>query len=87
MPRYTHDCDSCKFLGEHREYDLYYCARCDEGTVIARYSSDGPGYASIPVALLTEEVQASYNKGPHYAAGQALVRALELRNKEAECSP
>lgn len=23
--RYIHDCSSCKFLGEHREFDLYFC--------------------------------------------------------------
>jgi hypothetical protein len=53
-PRYVHDCDSCIFLGRHEQYDLYFA---DHGggladyepfasTVIARYSSDGPGYIS-----------------------------------------
>lgn len=42
-PRYLHDCESCEFLGWHKEYDLYYCPT---GSYVARYSSDGPGYTS-----------------------------------------
>lgn len=45
MPRYTHDCDDCKPLGEFGEYDLYYCAK-GHPTVIARYGDDGSEYLS-----------------------------------------
>lgn len=42
MPRHTHDCDCCTFLGEHGEYDLYHCMQGgDSPTVIARYGSEG----------------------------------------------
>jgi len=71
MPRYTHDCDSCKFLGEHKQFDLYFCARCDGGSVIARYGDNGPDYASAPKDLLTD-------KQLGYPAGEAMMRALEL---------
>ncbi len=43
-PRFTHDCDSCTFLGTYEEHDLYFCPR--EPTVIARASSEGPDYCS-----------------------------------------
>lgn len=47
-PTYTHDCDSCQFLGtvnvQERVTDLYYCGK--EPTLIARYSSEGSDYAS-----------------------------------------
>lgn len=47
-PIFTHDCDSCTFLGsaviEGKEFDLYHCAY--EPTVIARFSSEGADYAS-----------------------------------------
>jgi len=43
-PKFTHDCEGCKFLGHYEGHDLYYCA--GEPTVIARYGSDGPAYAS-----------------------------------------
>lgn len=40
--RYEHDCNSCKYLGRHEEYDLYFCS--NEPTVVARYSDHGPDY-------------------------------------------
>lgn len=46
-PRYTHDCTNCNFLGQYKEFDLYVCAVGKKiSTVIARYSSNGPDYAS-----------------------------------------
>jgi len=42
MARYQHDCDCCVALGEHEEYDLYFCKQGGfEDTVIARYGVDG----------------------------------------------
>lgn len=51
---YKHDCDKCTPLGEWRHYDLYICQTDKEytTTVIARYGSDGPQYASFPVDVL-----------------------------------
>ncbi len=43
-PRFTHDCDVCKYLGRYEEYDLYFCKR--EPTVIGRFSSTGRDYTS-----------------------------------------
>ena len=43
-PRYTHDCDSCEFLGQYDKYDLYVCP--DEPTIVARYGNDGCEYGS-----------------------------------------
>jgi len=44
-PLFTHDCDSCQFLGTHKGlHDLYYCP--GEPTVVARYGNDGPDYKS-----------------------------------------
>ena len=55
-PQYTHDCDSCHFLGRYNHNDthsdLYFCPSCDEGTVIARYSSNGPSYSSYPLDVI-----------------------------------
>lgn len=46
-PVYAHDCDDCVFLGHYEGHDLYFCPKeADEGTVIARWSGDGPDYAS-----------------------------------------
>lgn len=67
-PVYEHDCKKCEFLGVFSSeveghYDLYFCP--NEPTVIARYGSDGPEYASGLTAA---------RAGSH----PALKRALEL---------
>lgn len=51
-PQFTHDCESCIFLGRYvdtyssvrKDFDLYVCP--GEPTVVARYSSEGPDYNS-----------------------------------------
>lgn len=45
MPRYPHDCAECHFLGEYREYDLYFCPK--EPTIIARHGQDGDYLSGI----------------------------------------
>ena len=56
--RYKHDCDRCIYLGRWDEYDLYFCADDLLGpTVVARYSSHGPDYASgLRVAAMIPEL-------------------------------
>jgi hypothetical protein len=66
LPRHTHDCKACKFLGQFGEYDLYFCDQDGFGsTVVARWSSDGPDYTS-----------GLHSGNP--ALIEAEVRALEL---------
>lgn len=51
-PVFEHDCDECVFLGHYEKHDLYYCGK-DIETVIARWSSDGPDYASgVPLGII-----------------------------------
>lgn len=47
-PRFTHDCDRCRFLGQSGDADLYFCASQLIGgaTVSARRSSEGSDYSS-----------------------------------------
>lgn len=51
MPLYKHDCNGCIHLGTEDKLDFYYCAKCDGGTIIARWSSRGPDYASTPLDM------------------------------------
>lgn len=46
-PRFAHDCEKCIFLGQYKEYDLYFCKQggCHP-TVIARYGNEGCEYCS-----------------------------------------
>lgn len=57
-PRYIHDCENCVFLGQHDEYDLYFCKQgCDADTVIARYGDEGARYTSgLPLARVLPEL-------------------------------
>jgi hypothetical protein len=68
MSRFTHDCDACEYLGtvegpnvdgadEVARFDLYWCKRCDGGTAIARYGSEGFEYMSVPAFILERNLR------------------------------
>jgi len=66
-PKFTHDCNCCRFLGTHEEQDLYYC-HGNIPTVIARHSSDGPDYTSglsfvNHIPILGEAAKRALEKG------------------------
>jgi len=65
-PRYTHDCHTCRYMGRHEEYDLYYCG--NEPTVIARYSNIGSDYTSGMIFARPNGVEPLY---------QAKLRAIQ----------
>lgn len=50
IPQYQHDCECCVFLGHYTDrdgtnFDLYFCSQGGWlGTLIARWSSNGPDY-------------------------------------------
>jgi len=50
--RFKHDCTNCQSLGEFGKYDLYICITAYDETVLARYSDDGPDYASMSLQEL-----------------------------------
>ena len=56
QPQFTHDCESCTFLGRYdsdRPADLYVCLTSMGGpSLIARYGSEGPDYGSVPASML-----------------------------------
>lgn len=58
QPTYTHDCPKCKYLGSmligHQTADWYECKGLDT-SVIARFSSDGPDYWSMPTEMVTDD--------------------------------
>lgn len=77
-PRYVNICFLCEYLGQYKNYDLYYCA--GEPTVVCRYSDEGSDYSSGLDFALTEELP-DYGKGEltHYQV--ALIRALRKSDK------
>lgn len=47
VPRYTHDCEKCEYLGTYNDHDLYHCNKMGRlPTVIARRSSEPSDYLS-----------------------------------------
>ena len=42
--RFVNDCHMCKFLGQWKEYDLYYCPQGGYPTVLAMYYDDSNYY-------------------------------------------
>jgi hypothetical protein len=90
-PRFEHDCESCVFLGRYtrpvadgtgnrrhppRDHDLYYCAGAHDPTVIARYGSDGPEYASgmeIARAFLTDQPDSELSEALRRAQARGLA--------------
>lgn len=80
MPRYQHDCSTCKFLGEHEEYDLYVCAHKDRqiDTIIARCGNKGPDYTSgLEFALCIEGLSVHDCSLARWAKIQGLMLALK----------
>lgn len=74
--RYTHDCDACKFLGQHAEYDIYWCVNPryrNLDSVLARYSDDGPDYISMhpPEAFADKEYYSRARDWYKFALKQA----------------
>jgi hypothetical protein len=67
---FAHDCDSCIYLGQDSEHDFYFC-NSRLPTVIARYSSNAPDYASGLQAAI--EIEKFDPKVEH-----PLVKALKL---------
>jgi hypothetical protein len=59
--------NDCFFVMKHA--DLYFCAGCEEGTCITRFSSRGSDYASRPVWLSVP------NQSGYSTAGPALETA------------
>lgn len=76
-PVFKHECPNCTFLGtiagDQGPYDLYHCPQGLVPTVIARYSSDGPGYTSgwpskrfareFPLSPLVEAAKRAIRRG------------------------
>lgn len=80
MARYTHNCDSCVWLGEHGEYDCYWCPQLliKMPTLVARFGSEGRDYLSLNVIAAVElKVDlASLATHPQHASLAALYYAI-----------
>ena len=52
-PKFQHDCTQCKFVAHIDGHDTYICPSF-LGSIVLRYSSDGPKYSSLPTSCTPE---------------------------------
>lgn len=79
-PRFKHDCDSCEFMGPRGEYDAYWCARADGGSVLLRYGDKGEQYASYPAFVLGDQYLNEQTKTyPPFMLAREIVAAVKAR--------
>ena len=84
-PTHTHDCKACNYLGTivgqtpdvaGKPVDLYHCKNSigsgEDGSVIARFSSDGPDYSSVPLDLIKGRAPGFHRPELHAAAALAV---------------
>jgi hypothetical protein len=82
-PLYTHDCESCLYLGQYEDKDLYYCSGGFTNTVIARYGNDGPEYMSGMIFAIN-----GHNPNLVEAYKRANLLGLDMREyTEAKVTP
>lgn len=67
-PLHCHDCDKCKFVANVGDIDVYTC----NGSMIARFSSDGPDYSSFPISLFRQMVKENALIGGVPIAGSSM---------------
>lgn len=89
VPKYEHDCTSCEYLGsytydaplvqgtERLTADLWCCPTCVGGpSLIARYGSNGPEYASAPISIVERHFLPRSKSGERMSTmGPAIVEA------------
>lgn len=79
MPKFTHDCTHCTFLGHYAGCDVYTCGNDTSRTsIIARDGNDGPDYSSMPVSIFKELIRQG-KVHFDYAPDQAMLSALAMR--------
>ena len=87
VPAFTHDCDACTFLGTYDEADLYHCGQGGRiPTVIARYSSEGPDYASGLYGLDNDGAMCTLRAPRRVARALAAARGLPVRTDRGSWS-
>ncbi len=91
MPKFTHDCDKCQFLGTEHGQDLYICAGeyMVPGlgpSIVARFGNNGPDYASMPWGAIEQALECSPVPEPIMAAvhivEEIMVNTLRPRSSE-----
>jgi hypothetical protein len=72
-PRFEHDCKACLYLGHYVEFDVYFCAKSDGGSLIARFGGAGHQYSSSSIDMIDPVF---YRRRAEYRPGQAYLWAL-----------
>lgn len=85
-PRYKHDCTKCVFLGQHHEYDLYFCTGV-ERTPVVRRGDDPEDYVSGSIYWPDkEEIRVALTLAAHRGLlqqGDRYLAAVMAQNPDA----
>lgn len=78
-PHYEHDCDQCYFLmsiisQDKGKFDIYYCHKCDGGTLLARFGNEPEAYSSWPIAIYLQWIEKDQGSSAYRATREALAR-------------
>ena len=63
-PRHEHDCESCRFLGQLAQYDIYVCPQGGHPTIVARHGRDGEYFSGAEFELFDLGLKLSLYKRP-----------------------
>ena len=85
IPRYTHNCDRCEFLGQYGNYDLYVCPKFNDiiiDTLVVRFGNESPDYASGAVFGIQHlnEKNNPYREALKRAVKKGFIASQEMKD-------
>ena len=80
-PKFQHDCDTCRYLGQSEGEDLYACPASFNvlgPTLIVRRSDEGPDYRSVPMAIFEKNLVRRTEGPEEFQVDSRMVLAYAL---------
>jgi len=72
-PKFTHDCEACKFHGHMQGHDVYTC----QSSFVLRYGNDGPEYQSLPKTMVPDIITREGGASGLFAAAVEFIGGIE----------
>ena len=87
--QYTHDCDSCTFLGRdidtgsNTQVDMYFCPQGSLPTIVMRYGNEGADYTSAPINVINSDLD-TFDESP-LLRNMLIAEDMLLWHREVVC--
>lgn len=87
--QYTHDCESCTFLGRdidtssNTQVDMYFCPQGGLPTIVMRYGNEGVEYTSAPVSVINGALD-TFDESP-LLRNMLIAEDMLLWQREVSC--